>query len=63
MDRKIMKLHDKTWFKINASAMTNYNDEELELIWETLSTAQLDFISELCSNSYKAGYNDGITDR
>jgi NAD dependent epimerase/dehydratase family enzyme len=54
-----MKLHDKTWFKINASAMTSYNDEELDLIWETLSTAQLDFIAEICGNAYKAGYEDG----
>ena len=59
MDRKIMKLHDKTWFKINASAMTSYNDEELELIWETLSTAQLDFIAELCNSSYTEGYKAG----
>lgn len=59
MDRKIMKLHDKTLFKINASAMTSYNDEELELIWETLSTAQLDFIAELCNSGYTEGYQAG----
>jgi len=51
-----MQLHNKNWFIITCGTMTTYNQEELELLWETLSTAQLDFIQELCESSYNAGY-------
>ena len=51
-----MNLHSKQWFIINASTMTSYTADELELLWQSFSTSQLDFVQELCNSSYQAGY-------
>ena len=51
-----MQFHSKQWFLINGGANTSYNNEELQMLWETFSTAQLDFLQDMCESCYKAGY-------
>ena len=58
-----MQLHSQQWFLINGAANTSYSTEELQLLWETFSTAQLDFIQELSENLYKQGYKAAEEDR
>lgn len=58
-----MNLHSKQWFIITAGNMTSYSSAELEMLWDTFSTSQLDFVQELCNNSYQAGYKAAEEDR
>ena len=58
-----MQFHTKQWFLINGSAYTTYTQEELQLLWETFSTSQLDFLQEMCQNVYQAGYTACEQDR
>jgi len=51
-----MQLHSKQFFLYSGAANTSYTMEELELLWDTFSTAQLDFIQEMCESLYNAGY-------
>ncbi len=58
-----MQFHSKQWFIINGSAHTSYNEEELNMLWETFSTSQLDFIQEMCHSVYQSGYKACEEDR
>lgn len=51
-----MQFHSKQWFMIHGGANTSYNTEELNMLWESFSTSQLDFLQEMCESVYKAGY-------
>ena len=58
-----MQFHSKQWFLINGAAHTSYTSEELQLLWETFSTSQLDFLQEICQNCYQSGYKACEEDR
>ena len=58
-----MQFHSKQWFLINGGANTSYNQEELQMLWETFSTSQLDFLQEICQSVYNAGYKAAEEDR
>jgi len=58
-----MQFHSKQWFLINGAAHTTYNTEELQMLWETFSTSQLDFLQEMCQSVYNAGYKAAEEDR
>lgn len=52
-----MQLHSKQWFLITCHSMlSDYTQDDLECLWETFSTAQLDFLQDMCQTSYNAGY-------
>lgn len=53
-----MRLHDHYWFKTYGKN-TTYNEEEIELIWQSLSTSQIDFFQELCEYFYQEGRRHG----
>ncbi len=63
LSKQGMRLHTQNWFIVTSSSLTTYNEEELKLLWDTFSTPQLDFIQEMCENSYKAGYTAAEQDR
>lgn len=48
---------------IHGGANTSYNTEELNMLWESFSTSQLDFLQEMCESVYKAGYKAAEEDR
>ena len=58
-----MQFHSKQWFLINGDSLSSYNQEELQMLWETFSTAQLDFLQEVCQNAYNAGFQACTEDR
>lgn len=51
-----MQFHSKQWFLINGAAHSTYTQEELQMLWESFSTSQLDFLQEMCQSCYNAGY-------
>lgn len=59
-----MKLQTKQWFLITSRAMLpSYSKEDLNLLWNSFSTAQLDFIKDMFQTSYNAGYKAAEEDR
>lgn len=36
--------------------MSSYDEAELAILWDTISTDYLDLLKEMCTNSYNAGY-------
>lgn len=58
-----MQFHSKQWFLTNGASLSSYNQEELQMLWETFSTSQLDFLQEVCQNVYNAGYKAAEEDR
>lgn len=53
-----MKMHDHYWFRTYGKN-TTYNQEEVELVWQSLSTSQIDFFQELCEYFYEEGKKHG----
>lgn len=53
-----MRLHEKYWFQTYAKN-TSHDNEEIELIWQSLSTSQIDFFQELCEYFYQEGIKTG----
>lgn len=52
-----MDIHSKNWFIITFSNMLeDYTDEDLELVWQGMSSYQLDFIQDVGNAYYSAGY-------
>ena len=54
-----MRMHDHYWFK-TYGRNTSYTPEEVEIIWQSLSTSQLEFFQELCEYFYQEGRRAGI---
>lgn len=53
-----MRLHDHYWFSTYGKN-TNHSPEEVELIWQSLSTSQIDYFQELCEYFYAEGVKAG----
>lgn len=58
-----MDIHSKNWFIITFNTMLqDYTEEDLELVWQGLSSYQLDFIQEVGQAMYNAGYQAAVED-
>lgn len=58
-----MDIHSNNWFIITFSNMLeDYTDEDLDLVWQGLSSYQLDFIQDVSQCMYNAGYQAAVED-
>lgn len=51
-------LHSKKWFKIYVEN-AGYTEEETELLWQSLSTDQIDLMQALMHSAYMEGARQG----